>query len=214
MIAITIGTVDLHGSVQPLHSTIHNERLSSIIFSSGMLNNNMSLVFVMTLERLIQSNELLKGDEYIANFAKVCVLSIIFGLFIGGILSYTMRRGSFLSSNAILEVFYVVLGAYLTYMLAHLDFFKLSGDVAIFAYGYIVGHYTKYNMSLDGIKNVGLFLNFMYLGAEALTFVFVGVSIEDAIDTKFANVYMALFIILVALGCRFICAIVIAWTKR
>lgn len=123
MIAITIGVIDLHGSVQPLHSTIHNERISSIVFSSGMINNNMSLVFVMTLERLIMNKQLLNGGEYISDFAKVCVLSIIFGIAIGGILSYTMRRGAFLSSNPILEVFYVVLGAYLTYMLAHLEFF-------------------------------------------------------------------------------------------
>ena len=125
-----------------------------------------------------------------------------------------MRKGTFLSSSPVLEVFYVVLGAYLTYFLAHLDFFKLSGDVAIFAYGYIVGHYTKYNMSLDGIQNVGLFLNFMYLGSEALTFVFVGFSIEDAIDSSKANLLMAFYVLAAGVGCRFCCTLWIGWMKR
>lgn len=51
-IAITLGTVETHGTVAPLHS-VKNLRLYKILFSSGMINNNMSLVIVMTFERLI-----------------------------------------------------------------------------------------------------------------------------------------------------------------
>lgn len=69
-------------------------------------------------------------------------------------------------------------------------------------------------MSLDGIKNVGLFLNLIYLAAEALTFVFVGVSIEDALDSSGANLMMAIFVILVALGARFICSAFITLNKK
>lgn len=51
-IAITMSTVEIHGSIAPLHS-VKNMRLYKILFGSGMFNNNMSLVIVMTFERMI-----------------------------------------------------------------------------------------------------------------------------------------------------------------
>lgn len=213
MIAVTIGTIDLHGSVQPLHEGIHNHRISSIIFGSGMFNNNMSLIFVMTLERLIHNASLLKGNTYISNFMKVGVLSTVFGFLMGGILTYLMRKGRFLNSNAIYEVFFVVLGAYTTYMLAHLDFFQLSGDVAIFFYGFFVGHYNKYNMSLDGIRQIGLMLNVVYIAAEAFCFIYLGLSFESTLDSKKYNLIIAGGIILVALGCRFFCLVIVSFFR-
>ena len=152
MIAVTLGTIDLHGSLQPIHGGIHNERIGTVIGGSGMFNNNMSLIFVMTLERLIHDESLLQGNTYISNFMKVGVLSTVFGFLMGSVLTFLMRKGKFLNSNAIYEVFFVILGAYATYMLAHLPFFQLSGDVAIFFYGTFISHYNKFNMSLDAIR--------------------------------------------------------------
>jgi NhaP-type Na+/H+ or K+/H+ antiporter len=214
MIAVTLGTIDLHGSVQPLHGGIHNHRLSTIIFGSGMFNNNMSLIFVMTLERLIHGQSLLQGNAYIQNFMKVGVLSTVFGFGMGGILTYLMRKGRFLNANAIYEVFFVVLGAYATYMLAHLQFFQLSGDVAIFFYGFFVGHYNKFNMSLDGIRQIGLVLNVVYIAAEAFCFIYLGLSFESSLDSKYYNLIIAAAIIVIALGCRFFCLMLVAIVKR
>lgn len=214
MIAVTLGTIDLHGSIQPLHGGIHNERLTKIIFGSGMLANNMSLIFVMTLERLIYGESLLSGDAYIANFMKVGFVSPIFGLSMGGLLTYLMRKGSFLNSNAINEVFFTMLGAYATYFLAHLPFFQLSGDVAIFFYGFLIGHYNKYNMSVDAIKQIGLILNIIYVAAEAFCFIYVGLSFETAIGPDYTNLIIAGIIIVLTLGCRFICFLAVAFFKR
>lgn len=53
-IAIVMCTVELHGSIAPLHSIV-NMRLYKIMFSSCTFNNNISLVLVMTFERMIQN---------------------------------------------------------------------------------------------------------------------------------------------------------------
>ena len=53
-IAITMSTVELHGSVAPLHS-VSNMKLYKILFSSATFNNNISLILVMTFERMIHA---------------------------------------------------------------------------------------------------------------------------------------------------------------
>lgn len=50
-IAITMNTIDVHGSIGPLHS-FHNSRLFKIMSSAATFNNNISLVIVMTFERM------------------------------------------------------------------------------------------------------------------------------------------------------------------
>lgn len=54
-IAITLNTVEIHGSVAPLHA-VKNLRLYKILFAGGMFNNNLSLIIVMTFERLISAH--------------------------------------------------------------------------------------------------------------------------------------------------------------
>lgn len=57
-LAITMSTVEIHGTVAPLMSIL-NMRLYKIIYSGGMFNNNISLVIVMTFERMIHDNGML-----------------------------------------------------------------------------------------------------------------------------------------------------------
>lgn len=54
-IAIVMSTVELHGSIAPLHS-VRNMRLYKILFGGGTFNNNISLVLVMTFERMIHEH--------------------------------------------------------------------------------------------------------------------------------------------------------------
>ena len=51
-LAIVLSTVEVHGTVAPLLA-IKNLRIYKILFSGGMFNNNISLVIVMTFERMI-----------------------------------------------------------------------------------------------------------------------------------------------------------------
>lgn len=46
-----MNTIDVHGSIGPLH-TFHNSRLLKIMSSAATFNNNISLVIVMTFERM------------------------------------------------------------------------------------------------------------------------------------------------------------------
>lgn len=54
-IAITMSTVEIHGSIAPLNM-IKNMRIYKVLFSSGLFNNNLCLVIVMTFERMIHSH--------------------------------------------------------------------------------------------------------------------------------------------------------------
>ena len=89
------------------------------------------------------------------NFLKVAFLSILMGLLVGGIVTYLLRHKDYLSISPILETLYVMVGAYLSYALAHLPVFQLSGDVAIFFYGLMMSHYNKFNMNNETFKNIG-----------------------------------------------------------
>lgn len=59
-ISIVMNTIDVHGSIAPLHS-FHNLRLERILSNVGTFNNNISLVLVMTFERMILSS----GKHYL-----------------------------------------------------------------------------------------------------------------------------------------------------
>lgn len=214
MLAVTLATSDLHGSVQPFHGGIRNDRLSSIIFGQTMMTNNLSLVFVMTLERLIVEEALAKQTEFIENFMKVGLLSPMFGLAIGGIFTLMMRKATWLTSNAVYEVYFVITGAYAAYMLAHLSFFQLSGDVAIFCYGFVISHYNVFNMSLPAVKHVGVVLNVFFVACEAICFTYLALNFENAIDSKYYNVYIAVGIIFILIGSRLICLMFIAFIQK
>lgn len=95
------------------------------------------------------------NSSALTNFLKVGVLSIVLGLGVGGIVSWLQKKKHYLSINPVLETLYIMVGAYLTYALAHLPIFQLSGDVAIFFYGLMMSHYNKYNMNLETFKNIG-----------------------------------------------------------
>jgi NhaP-type Na+/H+ or K+/H+ antiporter len=62
-IAITLNTVEIHGSVAPLHA-VKNLRLYKILFAGGMFNNNLSLIIVMTFERLILTKSTLDSVRF------------------------------------------------------------------------------------------------------------------------------------------------------
>lgn len=95
------------------------------------------------------------NSSALTNFVKVGVLSIVLGLGLGGIVTWTQKKKKFLSINPVLETLYIMVGAYCTYALAHLPIFQLSGDVAIFFYGLMMSHYNKYNMNLETFQNIG-----------------------------------------------------------
>lgn len=119
-----------------------------------------------------------------------------------------------ISKNPIYETFCVVIGAYLSYSLAHLEFFQLSGDVAIFFYGLMMAHYNKYNFSLESFKSIGLSFNLMMQMSEAVSFIYIGLSFEDAIRGHLENFIYAAVILTSLLLCRSLVVAVVAIIKR
>lgn len=125
-----------------------------------------------------------------------------------------MKRNEAISRNPIYETFCVIIGAYFSYALAHLDFFQLSGDVAIFFYGLVMSHYNKYNLSLESFKSIGLSFNLMMQLSEAVCFIYIGLSFEDAIRGHSENFIYAGTIMLILLICRSFVVAGMALIKR
>lgn len=137
----------------------------------------------------------------VANFMKVGIFSICLGIVVGCAITYVMKRSTSLFKTPMYETFFVILGAYLSYALAHLNFFQLSGDVAIFFYGVIMSHYNKYNMGKESFRNVGMTFNLMMQAAEAICFIYIGLSFPDAIGNHYENfIYVGIVI-----GSLFVC---------
>lgn len=132
---------------------------------------------------------------------KVGIFSILLGIAVGCIIAYIMKESTSLMKTPMYETFFVILGAYLSYALAHFDFFQLSGDVAIFFYGVIMSHYNKYNMSNESFRNVGLTFNLLMQASEAICFIYIGLSLQDAIFGHYENLaYMGII-----MGSLFLC---------
>jgi NhaP-type Na+/H+ or K+/H+ antiporter len=215
-LSITMNNVDLHGSIAPL-MTIKNMRLYKILFSSALLSNNMCLVFVMTFERMLVAGSF-GTDTFIPDFFKVGAFSIFMGLLIGGIVSLIMKNSPSLSKNPIYETLFVIIGAYLSYCLAHLSFFQLSGDVAIFFYGIMMAHYNKYNMSAESFRNIGLTFNLLLQFAEAICFIYIGLSFQDAVlghplNFGFAGILVLILLITRTIVISIAAAICGFWTE-
>lgn len=139
---------------------------------------------------------------------------MILGFIVGGIVSLVMKYKTYLSENTLLETMYVIVGAYFCYSVAHLPFFQLSGDVAIFFYGIMMSHYNKYNMSNDTFTNIGLTLNMLMLISEMTAFVYIGLSLEDTFLDNYQNFALAGILLGAMLLSRLICIGVYALLNR
>lgn len=125
-----------------------------------------------------------------------------------------MKISPSLNKNPMYETIYIIIGAYLSYALAHLPFFELSGDVAIFFYGVMMAHYNKYNMGPESFRNIGLTFNLLMIAAEAICFIYIGLSLQDAIILHPENVIIALVLLGVFLASRtFIVTILVVFLK-
>jgi NhaP-type Na+/H+ or K+/H+ antiporter len=202
-LAIVINIIDVHGSISPLHG-IKNVRLLKILFNSGTHNNNMILVIVMTFERMIHyagSTPL----SVITDFIKVAILSIILGVLIGGSVTWLLTKMPHVSLNSINEMLFLIVGAYLSYSLAHLKYFELSGDVAIFFYGVMISHYTKYSISDQSFRSIGMTLNLIMNLAEAACYIYIGLSVENAFVGHYEIILFSLFLLFSYMLSRALC---------
>lgn len=146
----------------------------------------------------------------LSDFLKVSSFSVGLGFFVAGIITYVLKMVPSLNQNPIYETFYILIGAYLAYALAHLPFFQLSGDVAIFCFGVFMSHYTKYNMSPSSFSNIGLTFNTIMQFSEVICYIYIGMTLEDSIFGHLDNFVYALVCIGVLLISRIIVVSIIA----
>lgn len=202
-LAIVINIVDVHGSIGPLHA-IKNIRLTKILFNSGTHSNNMTLVIVMTFERMLHYPGA-STVSVITDFIKVAILSIVLGVLIGGVVTWLLTKMPYVSLNSINEMLFLMVGSYLAYSLAHLKYFELSGDVAIFFYGVMISHYTKYSISEQSFRSIGMTFNLIMNLAEAACYIYIGLSVENAFVGHFEIILFSLGLLFAYMISRSIC---------
>jgi len=111
----------------------------------------------------------------IGNFISLCVVSSLFGIIMGLVITYIFKRCRFLSHSAVQETFLILCWAWLTYYLS--EVFGQSGITSLVAVALVMAHYAWFNLSPQGkhVTHVA-FQTFGY-AAEAFVFSFIGLSV-------------------------------------
>lgn len=92
IIILTIGlnSADFHGALAPFHA-LHNKRMERLLASGVILNNQIALIFSQTLDRAQDSQDYSLETIFI-NLFKSGVLSLIFGLLFGLIITLSFKK--------------------------------------------------------------------------------------------------------------------------
>ena len=201
--ALCVNMVDIHGSIAPLHG-VNNFRVLKILYNAGTYTGTITLILVMTYERMLLNSKS-TTSSVITDFLKVGVFSVALGIAWGAIASFGLKKLNEIVDNPLYEAIYTMVGAYMSYSVAHFELFMVSGDVAVFFYGVMMSHYMKFNLSDYCVLNIGFALNFMMGMSEDLAILLVGFTVEDAVLNHYENILLAIVLLLAFLLSRVIC---------
>ena len=163
-----------------------DQTLQSVLFGESVLNDAVAIVLFQTLRKLVvdkssssSSSSASIGDEVgeaAGRFVEVLVCSTGIGLAIAFALSFLLRHAYFYEQAVHLEVALVMCAAYAAYALA--EVLELSGVLALFFCGIILGHYNWYNLSNAAKLVTGHLTKCLAYLAETLTFVYLGYALK------------------------------------
>ena len=83
-------------------------------------------------------------------FLFMLISSLVIGIFFGLLTSFIMKSLPSLKLNKSREVLFLILCAYLSYMVA--EYFNFSGIITIFICGITLSQYAYYNLSVPSRK--------------------------------------------------------------
>ena len=151
-------------------------KLHYILFGEGVLNDAVSIVLFRTVASVI-TDEIggLSWLELIWGFLITTVLSIFIGVSVGLFSSWLIKRFPGFSSNPERESAIIILFGYLSYTLS--EILGLSGIMAIFFCGVIMGHYAWHNLSQKSKEGTDLVFKVISQGAEAFTVTYLGMTV-------------------------------------
>jgi NhaP-type Na+/H+ or K+/H+ antiporter len=156
-------------------------RLNSILFSEGIVNDATAIILFRTV--LDYGAEIEEGLRLgtlallVARFMALLVLSMAVGLGFGLLLTFYFRwqKREEAQEGAVQEVAMVMLTSYLCYLVA--EMINLSGIIALFVCGVIMGSYCIRNLSGPAQRGTGLVLESLSYLAEGFIYVYLGLQV-------------------------------------
>jgi len=115
------------------------------------------------------------GISILASFCFMTLFSVLLGVLFGLLASFISKNVPTLRVHPAREMFLILLFAYLGYVVS--EMIELSGIMAIFSCGMTMSYYTIYSMSQKSRKGSQLAVETIGHAAEAILFVYMGVSL-------------------------------------
>ncbi len=169
-----------------------SKKFSTLIDSESMLNDGTGIVlFTLMLAPFTASVEAADPSPFIS------FLVVVFG---GLIIGYLMARAYIfytklmsVRDDMMLQMSMVILLAYLTFIMAQ-DIFKLSGVIALVAFGLAVAYYGSRTLN-DRVQNfMKEFWGLLAYIANTLIFIIIGIIIAEKVDFTWADLAVLLVV--------------------
>jgi sodium/hydrogen exchanger 8 len=197
--AALISAVDPVATLSIMHSKDVNAHplLVSLIFGESILNDAVAIVLFQTFQTIGHS-ELNSHTMGVAvlRFFVISFGSTFIGVLYGVLFSVYLRFSIYYKVNPNFEIILTFCVAYLSYFTA--ETIELSGILAMFFNGVILGHYNWYNISRSSQVVTGHFFKALSYIAETLVFAYMGISMwQDGL----MNTWDWGFVLFTLLGC-------------
>jgi len=200
-----------------------DEHLYALILGESILNDAIAVVLFHTFQNNLlingepaseESSEELDAMEStlpftaaslfsaIGNFILVSVGSVVVGLGVGALCSYLGRRFRMSAGALFNELCYIMLFAYLSYVLA--EALHLSGIMSLFFCSIVLATYQYYNMTPNA--QIASHESFKSLASIAETFLYIWVGLAGGLslrqDIMIWHAGLCILTIILALICR------------
>ena len=103
-----------------------------------------------------------------------------------------------MQEHPIMEIFFLLLTSYLSYVLS--EMFNFSGIMTIFCCGFTMSHYAYYNVSDEGKNGSVLTVSTLGYAAEAFLFTYLGLGIFSIDQENFSLEFCLLVIVAGCIG--------------
>ncbi|EER01431.1 Sodium/hydrogen exchanger, putative, partial [Perkinsus marinus ATCC 50983] len=189
-----------------------NKTLHSLVFGESVLNDAVAIVLFASYQHqhtTANFSILTPRRSSRSLYSMIVTLgSIIFGVLSGALVSGTYRKSS-LGKYPKYEIACMFLSIYLTFSLAEL--LGLSGIMAIFFFGLILGRYNFHNLSKSSQVASKLVFETIAFISETLVFLYLGVVACMSIGEYHWNLLLIIFTMLLIVFARACNVFPLAW---
>mmetsp|Transcript_30409 Transcript_30409/g.35414 ORF Transcript_30409/g.35414 Transcript_30409/m.35414 type:complete len:563 (-) Transcript_30409:148-1836(-) len=169
-----VATLSIMGSPE-LHC---NERVYSLVFGESVLNDAVAVVLFKTFHKYYdpEAPDLTTTEipTIFLDFFSITIFSVLLGVGMGLFTSYIYKNTS-ISEIPKLESTLLFLFCYCCYATA--EAFEMSGIMALFFNGIVLGHYNSYNLSEESRHSAEQIFATLATVAETIVFMYMGMTV-------------------------------------